>query len=134
MLRNSGCIKLLWDARRAAQDRELSLREADRPQQRFRYGFGEGMQSQPYSTSDGVAASTKQFLEDSNSETNLVQEFIQHTAMELGIDPIPEIHLHTDPEWSDQQSQFWTLRSRFTHIKCQHAQPPHHGCVAHCGT
>ena len=106
MLRNSGCIKLLWDARRAAQDRELSLREADRPQQRFRYGFSEGHQGQPYSSEDGVAASTKQFLEDSNSETNLVQEFIQHTATELGIDPVPEIHLHTDPEWSTNNQSF----------------------------
>ena len=106
MLRNSGCIKLLWDARRAAQDRELSLREADRPQQRFRYGFSEGHQGQPYSSEDGVAASTKQFLEDSDSETNLVQEFIQHTATELGIDPMPEIHLHTDPEWSTNNQSF----------------------------
>ena len=106
MLRNSGCIKLLWDARRAAQDRELSLREADRPQQRFRYGFSEGHQGQPYSSEDGVAASTKQFLEDSDSETNLVQEFIQHTATELGIDPVPEIHLHTDPEWSTRNQSF----------------------------
>ena len=106
MLRNSGCIKLLWDARRAAQDRELSLREADRPQQRFRYGFSEGHQGQPYSSEDGVAASTKQFLEDSASETNLVQEFIQHTATELGIDPLPEIHLHTDPEWSTNNHSF----------------------------
>jgi putative chitinase len=106
MLRNSGCIKLLKDAMTAQKDRELSLREADQPQQRFRYGFSEGHQGQPYSSEDGVAASTKQFLEDSNSETNLVQEFIQHTAMELGIDPLPEIHLHTDPEWSTHNHSF----------------------------
>jgi hypothetical protein len=106
MLRNSGCIKLLKDAMTAQKDRELSLREADQPQQRFRYGFSEGHQGQPYSSEDGVAASTKQFLEDSNSETNLVQEFIQHTAMELGIDPLPEIHLHTDPSWSTNNHSF----------------------------
>lgn len=106
MLRNSGCIKLLWDARRAAQDRELSLREADRPQQRFRYGFGEGMQSQPYSTSDGVAASTKQFLEDADNSNDIVQDFIQQVTTELGIDPVPEIHLHTDPEWSTNNHSF----------------------------
>jgi hypothetical protein len=105
MLRNSGCIQLLKDAITAAQDRELSLREADKPRQRFRYGFSEGMQSQPYSTSDGVAASTKQFLEDS-SDNNIVQDFIQHVTMELGIDPVPEIHLHTDPDWSEQNHSF----------------------------
>jgi hypothetical protein len=105
LLRNSGCIKLLKDTKTALEDRELSLREADKPRQRFRYGFSEGMQSQPYSTSDGVAASTKQFLEDSTDD-NIVQDFIQHVTMELGIDPVPEIHLHTDPAWSEQNQSF----------------------------
>jgi hypothetical protein len=105
MLRNSGCIKLLKDTKTALEDRELSLREADKPRQRFRYGFSEGMQSQPYSTSDGVAASTKQFLEDS-TDNNIVQDFIQHVTTELGIDPIPEIYLHTDPAWSEQNHSF----------------------------
>ena len=105
MLRNSGCIKLLKDAMMAAQDRELSLREA--PRQRFRYGFSEGHQGQPYSSEDGVAASTKEFLEDAGSnDQNLVHEFIQHTAMELGIDPMPEIVLHTNPEWSTHNHSF----------------------------
>ena len=104
LLRNSGCIRLLKDAMMAAQDRKLSLREA--PRQRFRYGFGEGMQSQPYSTSDGVAASTKQFLEDSNNEHTIVQEFIQHVVSELGIDPVPNIKLHIEPEWSTNNHSF----------------------------
>jgi hypothetical protein len=104
MLRNSGCIKLLKDAVMAAQDRELSLREA--PVKKFRYGFSEGMQSQPYSTSDGVAASTKQFLENSDTNNNIVQDFIRQVTMELGIDPAPKIHLHTDPEWSENNHSF----------------------------
>lgn len=106
MLRNSGCIKLLKDTKTELEDRELSLREADRPRQRFRYGFSEGMQSQPYSTSDGVAASTKQFLEDSDSDDSIVQDFIQHVTAELGIDPMPEIVLHTNPEWSEHNHSF----------------------------
>ena len=105
LLRNNGCIKLLKDTKTALEDRELSLREADKPRQRFRYGFSEGMQSQPYSTSDGVAASTKQFLEDS-TDNNIVQDFIQHVTAELGINPVPEIHLHTDPSWSEQNQSF----------------------------
>jgi hypothetical protein len=105
LLRNNGCIKLLKDTKTALEDRELSLREADKPRQRFRYGFSEGMQSQPYSTSDGVAASTKQFLEDSTDDS-IVQDFIQHVTAELGIDPVPEIHLHTDPAWSEQNQSF----------------------------
>ena len=170
MLRNSGCIGLLKDAVMAAQDRELSLREA--PQKKFRYGYGsevdeasladmrsafardpnlkttkqeifhgpdeyekvrkqreaerqakiakiartpmkpwsggleEGMQSQPYSTSDGVAASTKQFLENAESDDSIVQDFIQQITTELGIDPVPEIHLHTDPSWSEHNQSF----------------------------
>jgi hypothetical protein len=105
LLRNNGCIKLLKDTKTALEDRELSLREADKPRQRFRYGFSEGMQSQPYSTSDGVAASTKQFLEDSTDDS-IVQDFIQHVTAELGINPVPEIHLHTDPSWSEQNQSF----------------------------
>jgi hypothetical protein len=104
LLRNSGCIKLLKDTKTALEDRELSLREAE-PRQRFRYGFSEGMQSQPYSTSDGVAASTKQFLED-RTDDSIVQDFIQHVTTELGIDPVPEIHLHTDPAWSKHNQSF----------------------------
>ena len=105
MLRNSGCIKLLKDTKTELEDQELSLREADRTPKRFRYGFSEGMQSQPYSTSDGVAASTKQFLEDS-TDNNIVQDFIQQVTTELGIDPVPEIHLHTDPDWSEHNHSF----------------------------
>jgi hypothetical protein len=106
MLRNSGCIGALKTAKTELEDRELSLREADKPQQRFRYGFSEGMQSQPYSTSDGVAASTKQFLEDSDVDDSIVQDFIQHVTAELGIDPMPEIVLHTNPEWSEHTHSF----------------------------
>lgn len=106
ILRNSGCIKLLKDTKTELEDQELSLREADKPRQRFRYGFSEGMQSQPYSTSDGVAASTKQFLEDSDSDSSIVQDFIQHVTSELGIDPMPEIVLHTNPEWSENNHSF----------------------------
>jgi hypothetical protein len=109
MLRNSGCIKLLWDTRRAAQDLELSLREANRPQKKFRYGFSEDMMDptqQPYSSANGVAPTTKSFLEDTDNSNEIVQDFIQQVTMELGIDPAPEIHLHTDPEWSEHNHSF----------------------------
>jgi putative chitinase len=91
---------------REAEREEKIKQIARKPMKPWSGGLEEGHQGQPYSSEDGVAASTKQFLEDSTSETNLVQEFIQHTAMELGIDPLPEIHLHTDPEWSTNNQSF----------------------------
>jgi hypothetical protein len=109
LLRNSGCIAALKDARTALQDLELSLREANRPQKRFRYGFSEDMEDptqQPYSSADGVAPTTKSFLEDSNNSNDVVNDFIQQVTTELGIDPVPEIHLHTDPDWSENNHSF----------------------------
>jgi len=109
MLRNSGCIAALKDAKTALQDLELSLREADRPQKKFRYGFSEGIMDpaqQPYSSANGVAPTTKSFLEDSSNSNDIVNDFIQQVSMELGIDPMPEIHLHTNPEWSEHNHSF----------------------------
>jgi hypothetical protein len=109
LLRNKGCIAALKDAKTALQDLELSLREANKPQPRFRYGFSENMvdpTQQPYSSADGVAPTTKSFLEDADNSNDIVQDFIQQVTTELGIDPMPEIHLHTDPEWSEQNQSF----------------------------
>jgi 8-oxo-dGTP pyrophosphatase MutT (NUDIX family)/predicted GNAT family acetyltransferase len=109
LLRNKGCIAALKDAKTALQDLELSLREANKPRPRFRYGFGEDMEDptqQPYSSADGVAPTTKSFLESNNSNDSIVQDFIQQVTMKLGIDPMPEIHLHTDPDWSENNHSF----------------------------
>ena len=65
----------------------------------------EGHQGQPYSSADGVAASTQMFLNEDDTE-NIVQEFIQHTAERLGIEHMPEIQLHDDDEWSEQNHSF----------------------------
>jgi hypothetical protein len=104
MLRNNGTIEKFKQAQQAVKDRELSLAEQDRPRQRIRYGFGEGMQSQPYSTSDGVAASTKQFLEGKTDD--VVMDFIRDTAKRLGIRRMPRVHLHNDAEWSEREKSF----------------------------
>jgi hypothetical protein len=45
-------------------------------------------------------------LEDADNSNDIVQDFIQQVTMELGIDPMPEIHLHTDPEWSENNHSF----------------------------
>jgi hypothetical protein len=48
--------------------------------------FQKACRASPYSTSDGVAASTKQFL-GRHTDNNIVQDFIQQVTTELGIDP-----------------------------------------------
>jgi hypothetical protein len=109
LLRNRGCIAALKDAKTALQDLELSLREADRPQKKFRYGFSEDMEDptqQPYSSADGVAPTTKSFLEATDNSNDIVNDFIQQVTTELGIDPVPEIHLHSDPKWSEHNQSF----------------------------
>ena len=100
LLRNNGYIKRLIDARNAARDAELSLAELARPRQAVTYGFTN-------ESPDGVNPSTKMFLENEpvNHETT-VQEFIAHVIDSLGIDPAPEIILHSDPAWSKQNHSF----------------------------
>jgi putative chitinase len=90
---------------REAERQEKIQKIARTPVKPWPMGVQEGHQGQPYSSEDGVAASTKQFLEDS-TDNNIVQDFIQHVTTELGIDPVPEIHLHTDPEWSKHNQSF----------------------------
>jgi len=102
MLRNSGCIGALKDAKTALQDRELSLHEE--PRKRFRYGYGSTMVEA--STPDGVSPTTQMFLNEDDEIETKVRDFIQHVTTELGIDPMPEIHLHTDPEWSVHNHSF----------------------------
>ena len=104
ILRNKGCIKELRAARTAAQDHELSLKEQDHAP-KFHWGFAEGHQGQPYSSPDGVAASTEMFLNEDDTES-MVQQFIQDTAERLGIERMPEIQLHDNDGWSEQNRSF----------------------------
>jgi len=100
LLRNNGYIKRLIDARNAARDEELSLAEKARPKQRITYGF---VNESP----DGVNPSTKMFLEEpGNEDEATVRDFINFVSQKLGITSMPEIVLHTDPEWSRQNKSF----------------------------
>lgn len=96
ILRNNGTIQKLINARQAVRDRELSLAEAAKPKEKFRYGFSE--------SPDGVNPSTKQILEASTDD--VVMEFIKDTAGKLGIKRMPKIHLHSDPNWSEREKSF----------------------------
>ena len=96
MLRSQGKIKELYDARNAAKDRKLSLKE--QPKKPFVYGFAEdaGM------TWDGVDPTTCMFLneEDPVSNEDILKDFIQFCVKELKIKQIPTVKLRKDPQWS----------------------------------
>ena len=107
VLRDQGCIQLLKDAHLAAQDHAMSLVEKNREKGRVTYGFGNRIAEDVTITPDGVSASTRMFLSEKGDEDNqAVNDFIQHVVTELGIDPAPEIVIHTDPEWSEGNHSF----------------------------
>ena len=107
LLRDQGCIRLLKDAHVAAQDHAMSLVEKNREKGRVTYGFGHRIAEDVTITPDGVSATTRMFLSEKGSEDNqAVNDFIQHVVTELGIDPAPEIVIHTDPEWSKGNHSF----------------------------
>jgi GNAT superfamily N-acetyltransferase len=97
LLRNNGSIGALKSAITAAQDRELSLP----PKKRVRYGFSEDVTSTP----DGVSASTNMFLNET-PVSSVVQSFVQDVVQRLGIENMPEVVLHDDPDWSKQNNSF----------------------------
>ena len=99
MLRTQGLIKQLYAARAAARDRELSLKELQTPRQAVRYGFAES------SSPNGVSPETKMFLSEVESE-NVVRDFIAQTAKKLSIRKIPQVNLHRDDGWSQENSSF----------------------------
>jgi hypothetical protein len=96
MLRSQGKIKELYDARNAAKDRKLSLKE--QPKKPFTYGFAEdaGM------TWDGVDPTTCMFLneEDPVSDEDILKDFIEFCVKELNIKQMPTVKLRKDPQWS----------------------------------
>ena len=96
LLRNSGDLDMLQRAKQKAHDQILSLSE--QPQPRTRYGF-------TAESPDGVSPSTRMFLSETDTE-QIIHDFIQNTAKTLGIEKLPRIHIHTDPDWSVEQESF----------------------------
>jgi predicted nucleotidyltransferase len=100
LLRARGYIQRLIDARNQAHAAALSLAEKNAPMAPVIYGF---MTESP----DGVDPSTKMFLEHEPTDTDaVVRDFIDYAADRLGITQMPQIELHTDPEWSSQSHSF----------------------------
>ena len=130
VLRQGGYIDRLRKAKTAAHDRALSLQERKKKKKTVRYGFGgywypgfafgsesgegadgggesvrEGHQGQPYSSEDGVAASTQMFLNETDHD-QFIEEFIKYTADRLGIESMPRVELHKDDDWAVANHSF----------------------------
>ena len=101
ILRTQGLIEKLYAARTAAKDQQLSLQEQPQPE-RVTYGFSEDVTSTP----DGVSPSTCMFLNETDDAEQTVHDFISHAAKRLGIENMPHIELHSDPEWSEREHSF----------------------------
>ena len=124
MLRSQGKIKQLHDARNAARDQELSLRERGRHKPVFRYGFGRPnmedldvdgvMMTRPSSMSsesveedldvDGVMMTrptncSSESAGDTESDESILKDFIDFCSKELKLEQLPTIKLRKDPQW-----------------------------------
>ena len=91
MLRTQGKIKQLHDARNAAKDRELSLKERRQPHSVFTYGF-------KHEEVEPVVEQTVEVPAPSDEE--ILKDFIQFCVAELKIKSMPTVKLRRDPQWS----------------------------------
>ena len=87
MLRSQGKIKELYDARNAARDQELSLKERRPTRSVFTYGFKHESQLDEVGlTPDGVSPETCMFLDDEQStptDEDILTDFIDFCSKEL---------------------------------------------------
>jgi hypothetical protein len=107
MLRSQGKIKELYDARNAAKDQLLSLRERKKPRSVFTYGFKhEEMQ-------EAIPADVLEAEPNTPSDEDILKNFIQFCVKELKIKSMPTIKLRKDPQWPVAHSTF----GRYTNDK-----------------
>ena len=94
MLRKQGYIQQLYDARNAAKDQELSLRERLRrkPGSVFTYGFKheESVEPEPVSEAEATVPTDEEILKD----------FISFCVKDLKLEHMPTVKLRRDPQWS----------------------------------
>jgi len=105
MLRSQGAIKRLVDARDAAKDHELSLRERARVKKPFVYGF---KTEDVGSSWDGVNPTTQMFLNEkpSLSTQEIVSDFVNYCVEQLSIEHDPIVKFKRDPAWSARNKTF----------------------------
>jgi hypothetical protein len=92
MLRTQGKIKELYDARNAAKDQELSLKERRQPHSVFTYGFKH----------EEVAPTVVEAEVETPAPTDeeILKDFVKFCVAELKIESMPTVKLRRDPQWS----------------------------------
>jgi len=108
MLRSQGVIQQLYDARTAAKDRALSLKERsieiDKP---FRFTYGFKATEDVGASWDGVSPTTQMFLnEEPKSDEDILTDFVEFCVAELEIESMPRIRLRKDPQWPVRHKTF----------------------------
>ena len=98
MLRTQGKIKELYDARNAAKDQELSLKERKKPDSVFTYGFKHPAEEAKIPT----------IVEEISgpSDEDILKDFISFCVKELKIEQMPTIKLRRDPQWPVMHKTF----------------------------
>ena len=96
MLRTQGLIKQLYDARNAAKDRELSLKEKVAVKTPVKYGFR---------TPEIVEAAPAEPTPVPSDE-EILKDFIDFCFKELKLKQMPTVKLRRDPEWSVRNKTF----------------------------
>jgi hypothetical protein len=108
MLRSQGVIQQLYDARAAAKDRALSLKERsieiDKP---FRFTYGFKATEDVGASWDGVSPTTQMFLnEEPKEDEDILKDFVEFCVAELTIEQMPRIRLRKDPQWPVRHKTF----------------------------
>ena len=108
MLRSQGVIQKLYDARTAAKDRALSLKERsieiDKP---FRFTYGFKATEDVGASWDGVSPTTQMFLnEEPKSDEDILTDFVEFCVAELTIEQMPRVRLRKDPQWPVRHKTF----------------------------
>ena len=99
MLRTQGKIKQLYDARNAAKDRELSLKERKAPNSVFTYGFKHPAEEAKIPTLVEEPAAVP-------TDEQILKDFIDFCFKELKLKTMPTVKLRRDPQWSVRNRTF----------------------------
>jgi soluble lytic murein transglycosylase-like protein len=107
ILRSQGIIQRLYDTRDQLKDQQLSLKERE-PVAPVKYGFVSAATEGSQSTPDGVSASTCMFTDSVEPQNTaaIVKNFYNYCCKEVGIESVPKLRLHKDPEWSRRNKTF----------------------------